>query len=74
MLCEFYNHINETMPTALEIVFISSDRDSNGFDLYFGQMPWVAVPYESMKSLNSLSARYVRLRYDYLHFDKATFN
>ena len=60
MLSEFYSHINEFMPTALEIVFVSSDRDSRSFGLYYGQMPWLAIPYDDVRSLqHSLSARYV---------------
>jgi nucleoredoxin len=60
MLCEFYNHIKKIMPTAIEIVFVTSDRDSSNFGSYFRQMPWVALPYENLKSLQQLlSARYV---------------
>ena len=30
----------------LEIVFISSDRNQEEFDEYYGEMPWTALPYE----------------------------
>lgn len=29
----------------VEIVFVSADRDQSGFDNYFGQMPWLALPF-----------------------------
>jgi nucleoredoxin len=62
MLCEFYDHVNEAMPTALEIIFISSDRDPSSFGLYYAQMPWLAVPYESINLIkHSVSTRYVHL-------------
>jgi len=31
---------------GMEIVFISSDRDQGAFDEYFGEMPWLAVPFD----------------------------
>ncbi|CAJ1940139.1 unnamed protein product [Sphenostylis stenocarpa] len=30
---------------ALEVVFISSDRDQASFDEFFGEMPWLALPF-----------------------------
>eukprot|EP00555_Chaetoceros_dichaeta_P009239 CAMPEP_0198259078 /NCGR_PEP_ID=MMETSP1447-20131203/8346_1 /TAXON_ID=420782 /ORGANISM="Chaetoceros dichaeta, Strain CCMP1751" /LENGTH=786 /DNA_ID=CAMNT_0043946359 /DNA_START=58 /DNA_END=2418 /DNA_ORIENTATION=+ len=45
ILCEMYNHLKEIVPNhGLEIVFVSSDRDSGSFQQYFGTMPWLAVP------------------------------
>jgi nucleoredoxin len=29
-----------------EIIFVSSDRDRASFDSYFGEQPWLAVPYD----------------------------
>ncbi|KAF3671820.1 putative nucleoredoxin 1-like [Capsicum annuum] len=40
-----------------EIVFISSDKDDESFNEYFGQMPWLAVPFfdcEARKNLKQL--------------------
>lgn len=40
-----------------EIVFISSDKDDNSFNEYFGKMPWLAVPFsdgEARKNLKQL--------------------
>lgn len=34
-------------PAALpaQVVFVSADHDSEGFDEYFAEMPWAAVPF-----------------------------
>jgi nucleoredoxin len=57
MLAEMYDHLKDVRPThGLEIVFVSSDRDPNSFQQYFGTMPWQAIPFDSLqmvkKSLN----------------------
>jgi len=39
----------------MEIVFVSSDRDENAFKEYFGEMPWLALPYERRKEKELLS-------------------
>ena len=31
---------------GLEIIFVSCDRDENGFNEYYGSMPWLAMPYD----------------------------
>jgi Thioredoxin-like/PUB domain len=33
---------------GLEIVFVSSDRDSASFTSYFDSMPWLAIPFDSV--------------------------
>ncbi|KAJ3109607.1 hypothetical protein HK100_003267 [Physocladia obscura] len=43
-LIEFYATHKETF----EIVFCSADKDQEAFDGYFGNMPWLAAPYESI--------------------------
>ncbi|KAJ8547642.1 hypothetical protein K7X08_011228 [Anisodus acutangulus] len=40
-----------------EIVFVSSDKDNESFNEYFGKMPWLAVPFsdaEARKNLKQL--------------------
>merc|ERR1719433_461912 len=32
---------------AVQVVFISSDRDAHSFQHYYGTMPWVALPFGS---------------------------
>ena len=45
-LAQFYNNVNSEKK-QIEIVFNSCDRDLNGFNEYFGTMPWIATPFES---------------------------
>ena len=35
-----------------EIVFISSDKVESEFDEYYGEMPWLALPYENREQSN----------------------
>lgn len=32
-------------PPPPQVVFLSADHDSDGFDEYYGEMPWAAVPF-----------------------------
>lgn len=43
---------------GLEIVFVSSDRDEASFTSYFGEQPWVALPYGEREVKNTLSKKY----------------
>ncbi|XP_073295181.1 probable nucleoredoxin 1 [Primulina huaijiensis] len=43
-LIESYQKIQEE-GKALEVVFISSDRDQTSFDEFFSSMPWLAIPF-----------------------------
>ena len=42
----------------LEIVFASSDRDEAAFNEYFGEMPWLALPYADRATKEKLSKKY----------------
>lgn len=44
----------------LAVVFVSSDRDPASFQSYYNEMPWLAVPYESMQRPMMGSAFQVR--------------
>merc|ERR1711924_345776 len=39
----------------LEVVFVSSDRDETSFGEYFGEMPWLALPYADRDRKSALS-------------------
>jgi len=54
-LVKTYNKLKES-GKKFEIVFVSSDKDENGFKEYFGEMPWLALPFEDRESKNQLSA------------------
>lgn len=41
-----------------EIVFVSSDRDQASFDEYYGEMPWLALPFSERERKNDLSKKY----------------
>lgn len=41
-----------------EIVFISSDRDEDGFKEYLGEMPWIALPYSKRTEKSALSKHF----------------
>lgn len=43
-LIEWYNKAKKE-GKKIEIVFISSDRDEDSFNGYYGEMPWLALPY-----------------------------
>lgn len=51
-LAEFYK---SGLKEKMEIVFVSSDRDKEAFDEYFGEMPWLALPYEKRAEKDALS-------------------
>ncbi|CAK9140576.1 unnamed protein product [Ilex paraguariensis] len=44
-LIETYNELHTTRD-CFEIVFVSTDRDHDEFDLNMRKMPWVVIPYE----------------------------
>jgi len=42
----------------LEIVFVSSDREEKAFADYFGEQPWLALPYDDRATKNALSKKF----------------
>ena len=44
MLAEHYKAY-KAKGLELEVVFVSSDQDQSAFSEYFGEMPWLALPY-----------------------------
>jgi len=43
---------------GMEIVFVSSDRDESSFNDYYGEMPWVALPFDKRDAKATLSKKY----------------
>jgi len=43
---------------AIELVFVSSDRDQASFDEYFGEMPFLALPFNERELKNKLSKKF----------------
>jgi hypothetical protein len=40
------------------VIFVSSDRDQAGFDGYYGEMPWLALPYSARDVKSKLSEKF----------------
>jgi len=55
-LSEWYS--KDLKAKDVEIVFISSDRDESQFNEYFGEMPWLALPYADRSRAESFDAKY----------------
>merc|ERR1712054_211548 len=53
-LVKTYNKMKE-QGKEFEIIFASSDRDEASFKEYFGEMPWLALPYSERDAKNKLS-------------------
>jgi nucleoredoxin len=53
-LVKTYNTLKE-QGKDFEVVFVSSDKDQSQFDEYFGEMPWLALPYPDRSRKNKLS-------------------
>eukprot|EP00931_Biecheleriopsis_adriatica_P065442 TRINITY_DN3996_c0_g1_i1.p1 TRINITY_DN3996_c0_g1~~TRINITY_DN3996_c0_g1_i1.p1 ORF type:complete len:462 (+),score=127.59 TRINITY_DN3996_c0_g1_i1:59-1387(+) len=43
---------------GLEVVFISSDRDEGSFKEYYGEQPWLALPFSARDKKAALSKKY----------------
>jgi len=56
-LVEVYTALKKA-GTELEVVFVSSDRSQEGFDEYYGEMPWLALPYADRKRKQKLSKKF----------------
>jgi nucleoredoxin len=55
-LAEWYT--NDLQAKGLEVVFVSSDRDEAAFSEYYGEQPWLALPYSDRDKKNELSKMY----------------
>jgi nucleoredoxin len=57
-LAEFYNEVVEADGSSLEIVFVSSDRDDKSFNEYYGEMPWISLPFSDRVQAQALGQRF----------------
>jgi nucleoredoxin len=55
-LAEWYK--KDLKDKGLEVVFVSSDRDQESFKEYFGEQPWLALPFEDRARKDSLSKKF----------------
>jgi len=56
-LSEWYTNLKKTN-SDFELVFVSSDRDEAAFKEYFGEMPFLALPYANRDGKNALSKKF----------------
>jgi len=56
-LIKSYNNLKAANKN-FEIVFASSDRDQAAFDEYYGEMPWLALPYDDRETKEALSKHF----------------
>lgn len=47
-LAQFYESNKSKFENSFEIVFISFDEDEDGFNEYFKEMPWKALPFSGL--------------------------
>ena len=57
-LVNFYDHVKRIDGDLLEIIFISSDSDQTAFTKYYGEMPWVALPFHQTELRDDLIIHY----------------
>jgi len=43
---------------AVEVIFVSSDRDEDAFNEYFAEMPWLALPFSARELKAKLSSKF----------------
>jgi len=55
-LSEWYTKDLKTK--GLEVVFVSSDKGEKEFDSYYGEQPWLALPYEDRERKAALSKQF----------------
>jgi len=55
-LAEF--HTKHAAAKGFETVFISGDRDQKAFDEYFGEMPWLALPFDNKDKNAALNKKF----------------
>jgi len=53
-----YTALKRAHGAKFEIVYVSSDQDQAAFDHYFGQMDWLAVPYDASTYKRQLDERF----------------
>jgi len=56
-LVKAYNKLKDS-GKQFEIIFISSDRDEESFKEYFGEMPWLALPFADRDGKEKLSRKF----------------
>mmetsp|Transcript_24994 Transcript_24994/g.44302 ORF Transcript_24994/g.44302 Transcript_24994/m.44302 type:complete len:431 (-) Transcript_24994:139-1431(-) len=58
-LCEAYKTLKaSSVADKFELLFVSSDRDEESFQEYYGSMPFWAIPFEEREAKGKISKKY----------------
>jgi len=58
VLEEKYKELKGIAPGDMEVVFVSSDRDSGSFDEYYASMSWLAIPFADRAAKQRVSEKF----------------
>jgi thiol-disulfide isomerase/thioredoxin len=58
VLEEKYKELKGTAPDDMEVIFVSSDRDSDSFDEYYASMSWLAIPFADRAAKQRISEKF----------------
>jgi len=56
-LAQRYQELNKSRK-VFEVIFLSSDQNQSGFDEYYREMPWLALPFSDRKAKGIASSVY----------------
>jgi nucleoredoxin len=55
-LAEWYT--KDLKAKGMEVVFVSADRDQKAFDEYYGEQPWLSIPYDCDDEKEALNSKF----------------
>ena len=58
ILTKYHNMVRNFRKKNFEVVWVTASKSQEGFDSYFGEMPWPAVPFDQQHSIQALQAKY----------------
>nr|GMC47825.1 probable nucleoredoxin 2 isoform X1 [Ipomoea batatas] len=58
VLVSVYKQFSRYYTSGFEIVFVSSDEDSEAFAAYRASMPWLAIPFSDLETKKALNQRF----------------
>ncbi|XP_061359275.1 probable nucleoredoxin 2 isoform X2 [Gastrolobium bilobum] len=57
MLVGIYEELKSSVP-QFEVVYVSSDEDLDAFNSFYGNMPWLAIPFSDLETKKALNKMY----------------
>ncbi|XP_009620045.1 probable nucleoredoxin 2 [Nicotiana tomentosiformis] len=58
LLINVYEQLKDHINPGFEIVFVSSDEDSDAFNTYKSSMPWLAIPFSDLETRRALTRKF----------------